>query len=310
MNRANSHSMGKTLFVTDLDGTLLYSDSRVSSASAEMLNEAISKGALFSIATARTPSTVSWLLRDVNANLPFIVMTGAALWSKQTGKFSDAITINPCSASSILEIIRRHSLPAFVYCLRNDKIHIYHTGPLSEMERRFIAERIDSDYKVFHIPEDGSSKMPEPLEDVCLFYAMQPSDLVEATYLDVKKDVDCNPIFYHDMFGKETGIMEVFSPLVSKANAVEKLKRMTGAERVVAFGDNLNDLPMLRVADVAVAVENAVDEVKAAADIIIPANTTDSVARYILMSVDSFDNFDYSDNSDLWESTRDNAPAS
>lgn len=277
--------MGKTLFVTDLDGTLLSSDSLVSAASAEMLNKAISKGALFSIATARTPSTVSCLLRDVNANLPFIVMTGAALWNKETGKFSDAITLNPHSAVKILSIIRRHSLPAFVYCLKNHKIHIYHTGTLSDMERRFIDERTGSEYKEFHIPENGSSEMPEPLEDVCLFYAMQPSALVEAVYNDIKVNVDCNPIFYHDMFGPETGIMEVFSPLASKANAVERLKAMTGAERVVAFGDNLNDLPMLRVADVAVAVENAVDEVKAAADIIIPPNTSDSVARFILESV-------------------------
>lgn len=277
--------MGKTLFVTDLDGTLLSSDSRVSAASAEMLNEAISKGALFSIATARTPSTVASLLRDVNANLPFIVMTGAAFWSKETGKFSDAITINPQSADAILDIIRSHSLPSFVYCLRNHKIDIYHTGPLSEMERKFIDERNDSEYKVFHIPENGCSEMPEPLEDVCLFYSMQPTALVEATYGDIKKIVDCNPISYHDMFGQETGIMEVFSPLASKANAVERLKAMSGAERVVAFGDNLNDLPMLRVADVAVAVENAVEEVKAAADIIIPPNTSDSVARFILESV-------------------------
>ena len=277
--------MGKTLFVTDLDGTLLSSDSRVSAASAEMLNEAISKGALFSIATARTPSTVAALLRDVNANLPFIVMTGAAFWSKETGKFSDTITLKPQSAGALLDIIRCHSLPTFVYCLRDNKIDIYHTGPLSEMERKFIDERSDSTYKVFHIPENGCSEMPEPLEDVCLFYSMQPSALVETTYNDIKRRVDCNPIFYHDMFGEATGIMEVFSPLASKANAVERLKAMAGAERVVAFGDNLNDLPMLRVADVAVAVENAVEEVKAAADIIIPANTTDSVARFILESV-------------------------
>ena len=299
--------MGKTLFVTDLDGTLLNPDSRVSAASAEMLNEAISKGALFSIATARTPSTVSWLLRDVNANLPFIVMTGAALWSKMTGQFSDTITIAPNSASQILGIIGAHSLPAFVYCLKGDRIHIYHTGPLSDMERRFINERIDSEYKVFHIPENGCSVIPEPLTDVSLFYAMQPSALVEATYLDIKENVECNPIFYHDMFGQETGIMEVFSPLASKANAVLRLKEMTGADRVVAFGDNLNDLPMLRVADVAVAVENAVEEVKAAVDIIIPANTTDSVAKFILEN--SSESTYSSDNSDLWESTKDNAPA-
>ena len=35
------------------------------------------------------------------------------------------------------------------------------------------------------------------------------------------------------------------------------MKKKTGADRVVAFGDNLNDIPMLQAADVAVAVENA-----------------------------------------------------
>lgn len=276
--------IGKTLFVSDLDGTLLSSDSRLSSASAAMLNQAIENGALFTVATARTPSTVALLLRDVKASLPFIVMTGAALWSPLTGEFFEPITIKEESAGRILDIIREHSLSAFVYCLRKNKIDIYHTGPLSSIERKFISERDDSQYKVFHIPADGNSKMPDPLRDVSLFYSMQPSSLVEATYRDIKEHVECNPIFYHDMFGAETGIMEVFSPYASKANAVRRLKEMTGATRVVAFGDNVNDLPMLRVADVAVAVENAVEEVKAAADIIIPPNTTDSVARFILNS--------------------------
>lgn len=275
---------GPTLFVSDLDGTLLSSDSRLTATSAEMLNNAIDNGALFTVATARTPSTVALLMRGVKASLPFIVMTGAALWCPLTGDFSNKITLLPESAEKILEIINRHSLPAFAYCLRTNRIDIYHTGHLSDIERKFIAERDDSEYKIFHIPEDGNSKMPNPLKDVSLFYAMQPSAHVESTYHDIKAHVDCNPIFYHDMFGADTGIMEVFSPLASKANAVRRLKEMTHATRVVAFGDNLNDLPMLRMADVAVAVENAVDEVKAVADIIIPPNTTDSVARFILES--------------------------
>lgn len=280
-----SEVMEKTLFVSDLDGTLLSSDSRVSASSAAMLNEAIAHGALFSIATARTPSTVAHLMKDIGTNLPFVVMTGAALWDKASGKFSEKKTILPETAGRILGIVRKHSLPAFVYRLVGDRIHIYHTGPLSDTERRFIAERNDSEYKVFHIPENGSSEMPFPLTDVSLFYSMQPSPLVEAAYHDIREHVECNPIFYHDMFGPETGIMEVFSPSASKANSVMRLKSLAGADRVVAFGDNLNDIPMLRVADVAVAVENAVDEVKAVADIIIPPNTGDSVARFILDSV-------------------------
>ena len=60
-----------------------------------------------------------------------------------------------------------------------------------------------------------------------------------------------------------------------------KLKEMTGADRVVVFGDNLNDISMMSVADVAVAVENAYPQVKEAADIVIGRNTEDAVAKFI-----------------------------
>ena len=50
---------------------------------------------------------------------------------------------------------------------------------------------------------------------------------------------------------------------------------------MIAFGDNLNDIPMMRVADVAVAVGNALSQVKAEADVVIGANTADAVAQFI-----------------------------
>ena len=49
----------------------------------------------------------------------------------------------------------------------------------------------------------------------------------------------------------------------------------------MVFGDNLNDLPMMRVADLAVAVENALPQTKAEAHKVIGPNTADSVARFI-----------------------------
>ena len=73
----------------------------------------------------------------------------------------------------------------------------------------------------------------------------------------------------------------MFAPGVSKASAVTDLKKLTGADRLTVFGDNLNDLPMMAVADVAVAVGNAFPEVKAAADIVIGSNRDDAVALYI-----------------------------
>lgn len=278
-------TMQKTLFVSDLDGTLLGKDSRLSPSSIHLLNEAISRGALFTVATARTPSTVAILLKDIKANLPFIVMTGAAIWNPSDGTYSHTVTMDRQTANEVLATIRHHSLPTFIYMLRSGIIDIYHTGALSDIERKFIGERDDSPYKRFYIPESGTSELPGSLDDVVLFYSMQPSAHVEATYKDIRDIEGCNPVFYHDMFGPETGIMEIFSKDASKANALKWLKERVGADRVVAFGDNINDIPMLREADVAVAVENAVPEVKEVADIVIGPNTDDSVPKFILSEI-------------------------
>ena len=272
----------KTLFISDLDGTLLMPDVRVSDESAALINRAIAEGALFSCATARTPSTVSHLLRDIHTPLPYIVMTGAAMWDAATRSYSNVITQSPATASAVLQTLRDHRLPAFIYSMNGNMIDIRHIGPLSPLEVTFMSERDSSPFKRFFINPDGNSEIPDPLTDVILFYMMQPSDHVEATYRDVREIKGCNPIFYHDIFGPETGIMEIFSSEASKAHAMLRLKADTGADRVVAFGDNLNDLPLLRAADVAVAVENAVPQVKDAADIVIGPNTADSVAKFIL----------------------------
>lgn len=274
--------MAKTFFVSDLDGTLLGADSRISHDSRVMLNAAIEAGALFSIATARTPSTVSLIMEGVASRLPYIVMTGSAMWDPRTNLYSDLVRLDVTSAEEVVGVFHAHYLPTFIYTLPSDIIEIYHYGPMSEGERVFIDERIDSPFKRFHIPPDGTSVLPDPLENAILFYAMQPSLRSEETWRDLCHVKGCNPIYYHDIFGPDTGILEVFSADASKARALRKLREKTGAERTVVFGDNINDLPMMREADLAVAVENAVAEVKEAADVVIGPNTSDSVARFIL----------------------------
>ena len=74
---------------------------------------------------------------------------------------------------------------------------------------------------------------------------------------------------------------EVFAPGISKAAAVKRLAHDCAADRVVVFGDNLNDLSMMEIADVSVAVGNALPEVKRRADVVIGRNDEDAVARFI-----------------------------
>ncbi|MDE6511836.1 MAG: HAD family hydrolase [Muribaculaceae bacterium] len=272
----------KTLFVSDLDGTLLGDDRKVSDESARLINEAIEDGAMFSVATARTPATVGPLLDSVKSPLPYIVMTGAAIWNREDNRYVYAAFHKEETARRLVELYRRLGLSAFVYILGEDNvIHIYHMGDMSELEREFMEERLHTPYKNFHILDKEEGGLPERLDRVLLFYSMRPTEEVSRVYEEIKDEDDLRAVFYHDMYGEEIALMEVFGPEASKANAVRRLAAMVGADRIVAYGDNVNDIPILEVADDAVVVANAVEAAKAAAGRGIGPNTADSVAKDI-----------------------------
>lgn len=277
-----------TLYITDLDGTLLGPDGVLSPATVTLLNHAIARGALISVATARTPATVSRLLKDVHFRIPLVVMTGAALWDKDTEEYSDVQHFSP---SQVREIVAAYTAPSdgggFLYTLApqaegRDLMEIYHVGPLNDIERGFMAERVDSPYKRFFVPADGRSALPEAIENAVLFFGMRPNAIADEICGRLQRIPKINPMFYHDWYGPEITEIEAFPEGATKAKAIRRLARRVGADRIVVFGDNLNDLSMMRAADWGVAVANAVPETKAAADELIGSNAADSVARYIL----------------------------
>lgn len=272
----------KTLFVSDLDGTLLGPDRKVSAESVCMINEAIAEGAMFSVATARTPATVGPLLNEIESPLPFIVMTGAAIWDREDNRYVYAAFHREETAKRLVELYRRHRLSTFIYILGDDNvIHIYHIGDMSDLEREFMEERLHTPYKDFHILDREEGELPERLDKVLLFYSMRPEEEVRRVYDEIKDSDDLRAVFYHDMYGDEIALMEVFGPEASKANAVRRLAEMVGAGRIVAYGDNVNDIPILEVADDAVVVANAVEAARLVAGREIGPNSEDSVAKDI-----------------------------
>lgn len=272
----------KTLYVSDLDGTLLQPDARLSEETLRMLNYAISRGVLFTIATARTPATVAPILSDLDLRLPAIVMTGTALWNKADNTYSDIRYMDEDAVKELIRIYRKNKFPTFLYTLPENIIHIYHIGSLSKIEREFLEERKTTPYKLTCVPEDGESVLPYNLDKTVLFYGMQPDKLAKKTFAETREVANCRAQMYYDFYGPEIGILEAFSPRSTKAEAIGELASRLGVERIVAFGDNLNDIPMLELADVGVAMENGVEETHAVADIVIGKNTDNAVAKFIL----------------------------
>lgn len=275
--------MKQTLFVSDLDGTLLNAESQVSERSAKILADLSSRGALISVATARTPATADHLLSKAGLRLPYIVMTGAAMWDPVKREYLNVHYIDRQLATDIENICRDNGINPFIYTLDNNHIiHTFHLGEMSRREASFADERSRLPLKRMH---RNSPVAPHLSDRTILFFAIGQKDSILSVAELLKSNTNASVSAYPDIFNKECALLEVFAPGVSKAKALADLRMITGAEETVVFGDNLNDLPMMQAATRSVAVANAFQPVKDAATEVIEANTEDSVARYILRNI-------------------------
>lgn len=270
-----------TLYISDLDGTLLGTDSRISPRSSEIISDLSREGAMITVATARTPATVVPLLAGTVTTPPAIVMTGTAMWSRPEGRFFDAHFLPRLEVEEALAICHSHAVHPFVYVMADDgfSLDVYHGAPtLNKAEESFYLERCGLKLKRFHL---GTPPPARAFTHGMLFYAMGQDRAVADAAEAIRAGSDCSVCSYPDIFNPGIYNLEIFPPGVTKASAVRRLKEHMGVKRLVVFGDNLNDLPMLAEADVAVAVGNALPEVKQAATTVIEPNCTDSVARFI-----------------------------
>lgn len=274
--------MEKTLYVTDLDGTFLNSRAEVSPRSSRIISDLTRRGAIISVATARTPATVEPLLHDTLTYPELVVMTGAALWDRPRSAYQAPRYIGDTNLPLLLETTARYGVHPFCYVMRCDtgQLDVYHDPvALNTGEERFVALRRDLSAKTFHLetPLD-----PTDYTQTSLLFAMGDRDSIVGAGRELQGQTDCIVLYSQDLYFSGLWLLEIFGPGVTKAEGVQRLRRRIGATRVVAFGDHLNDIPMLQQADLAVAVGNAIEQTKAVAHTVIDTNDTDAVARFIL----------------------------
>ena len=272
----------KTLYVSDLDGTLLGDDSLLSRGTINTLNRIIGElGGLFTVATARTPATVVPLMQEVHATLPFIVIGGSAMWDPVASSYKHTRGIDDATVNAVADVFDRHHSCPFIYRRHGDSmLYAHHYGPLSDQEARFVEARQHLPLKRFLL-DDSNYRHSD--DEALLIFSLNKYAVLKAIAEDLRATVPtCQVMLYHDIFDESEGYLEIFIAGTSKAAAIRRLAREVDAERVVVFGDNRNDIAMMQAADHSVAVDNAFPEVKAAASEVIGPNTADSVARWIV----------------------------
>lgn len=269
--------MANTIYVSDLDGTLLNSQKKVSEKTALILNELIEKGKIqFSVATARTPATVEDILKEIKMREQIIVMNGVALYDLDKHEYHQIEYISPDLVNKIMLAIGKWIEQGFVYTIDNHQLTVHYNQIVGEGRRNFYEERKALKRKKFVLESLAS------YDNVIYFVFIDTKENIEQIYDLLSCIEGIDRVMYQDIYCENSYLLEVYSDKATKANGIKKLKEKGGYDQVVAFGDQLNDRNMFQVADEAYAVQNAVNEIKKYATGIIGTNDEDSVAQFIL----------------------------
>ena len=263
----------KTLYVSDLDGTLLRSDERTSDYTNGIINRLTEQGMIFSYATARSLVTAKKVTRGLCARIPLIVYNGAFVMDNVTG---DLLIANYFTQDirEVLWQLLEHEIYPIVYSYING------AEKFSYIRERCTKGMIDFLQTRKGDPRDNPVKTTEELLNGSCFYitCIDRPDKLKPLYHTCQEQFHC--VYQTDLYTKEQWL-EIMPRQASKANAALQLKKRFGCSRLVAFGDGRNDLDLFAAADESYAVENAVDELKAAATGVILSNQEDGVARWL-----------------------------
>lgn len=265
-----------TLYVTDLDGTLLRSDATLSPYTISTINRLTEQGLAFTYATARSIESARPIAGELNLRLPAITRNGAVLADNATGKHLEKALFTEEEVALLKEMLPELPRCGFVSCfLGEEMFKAYVPGNLVPGMVQY------ADY----YRDDPKMKPVKTLEEMFFGqpgYVTLIDDREKAAliYEKVRQYSGWECIFQKDTYWDEYWV-EVCPRNCTKAKAILKMKEQYGFRKVVAFGDSVNDMPMFRAADEAYAVSNALEALKEIATGVIGGNNEDAVARFL-----------------------------
>lgn len=243
---------------------------------AEVINSLTCKGVSFTFATARSVYSAVPVTSSLDISVPCILMNGVSIYDIRNSRYINNEFIAPGDSAEILRIFRRYGIHCFMYRIDKGILTCYYSELTTKVMQSF-AEVRKHEYKKPFVQCD----LPDFADEYTVYFTTTgPYDELLPVKLEAEKIPGVNTAFYLDVYNG-AWYLEIFSHRASKANGIRFLREKYGFGRVVAFGDNLNDLPMFEAADVRIAVGNAREEVKAAADIVIGSNDNDGVAEWL-----------------------------
>jgi Cof subfamily protein (haloacid dehalogenase superfamily) len=261
------------LIATDVDGTLLDDDEKITARTRDAVKAAVEAGTQFVLATGRPPRWVQPVVDALGFAPMAVCANGAVIYDPSTDRIVSARTLSVDMLGALAEIATR--------VIPGAGLAVERVG--SSAHDAATPQFVSSPgYEHAWLNPDNTEVS---LEDLLSAPAVKllirkagarSSDMTAALAKHVGLEGDIT-------YSTNNGLVEIVPLGISKATGVEELARPQGiaAADVLAFGDMPNDVPMLRWAGHGVAMGNAHPDALAAADEVTASNTDDGLARVL-----------------------------
>jgi Cof subfamily protein (haloacid dehalogenase superfamily) len=272
----------QSLYVSDLDGTLLNARAQLSETTRQRLTRLLDAGIEFTVASARGVASMQSILRDLPLQLPVIGFNGAFLSDLATGQHEVVNAMAPEVADALHAMISNHGIPPLIATFSGREDRVYYAEPVNGGMQYWLDDRLANRDPRLRSLVDARRALGEQV--VCLT-GIGPETLMTEIAARIG-EVFVDEIELHvfeNGYSPGWHWLTVHDRRASKDQAVRELMRTRGLgdRELVAFGDQSNDLKLLEAADAGVAVANAIPELKARAQHVIGSNEEDSVVEFI-----------------------------
>lgn len=266
----------RTLYVTDLDGTLLNKQSRISENSLNIINTLIEKGTLFTYATARSLTSALPVTQGLSTNIPIVAYNGTFIVNPQNGEILSSLGFTAEQSTYIIDILQQHAISPLVYAF------------VDGIEKVSWNTQKENDGIAYYLQQRQGDKRFRPLHseqglyDGEIFYisCIGDPEQLRSLYEILSEHPDLRCTFQQEIYRPEYWC-EIMPKKATKAEGIRRLKELLHCDKVIVFGDAANDIPMFEIADECYAVENAAEELKSIANDVIKSNENDGVARWL-----------------------------
>ncbi len=255
------------LFATDLDGTLLRADKTISPENKQAISYFMEEGGIFTFMTGRIPTGAEPILKQFTPNAPYGCINGGGIYDDVKKEMLWFLSLSQ-DVMELVETVDKELPEVGIEVNTADKIYFCKKSPSTEKHRT-----------------------DENFPDLTCHYREVTEPIAKILFAGDEMYIEPLAHLLHshprakefDFVRSDKEYYEILPKGATKGNALKRLAEILKIDlsHTIAAGDNDNDISLLQAAGIGVAVANASNGAKAAADFITVSNEEHAIKKII-----------------------------